>query len=145
MSGYKFSLQSVLDWRLDKEDEIKLKLGQAKQEQVIQERHLQELINENIHLKEKSVLTRKIHAMRQDDLYKKVLDEKVIQKRLVVDQARQKTKKVEADLLKAHQDKKALEKLKEKEHKEHIEEINYQEQQQLDEFATITFGREAFQ
>lgn len=145
MGGFKFSLQSVLDWRTDKEDETKRKLAQIKQEQDIQERHLQQLIHENIRLKEKAALTRKIHAMRQDDLYKKVLDEKIVQQRLVVDQAAQKTKEVEAALLKAYQDRKVMEKLKENEQNQYIEEINYREQQQLDEFATITFGRESFQ
>jgi len=144
MSDYKFSLQNVLDWRADKEDEMKLKFVEVKQAQAIEERQLQQLINENIRLKEKSSSPRKIDAMRQDDLYKEVLDEKIIQQRLVVDKARQTTKEVEADLLKAYQDKKVMEKLKEKEREEYIEEMNKQEQKKLDAFATMTFGRESF-
>jgi len=145
MSGYTFSLQNVLDWRIEKEDETRLKYAQVKQEQEREERRLQQLINENIHLKEKSALTQKIHTMRQDDLYKEVLDEKITKQRLIVEQARQATKEAEADLLKAHQDKRAMEKLKDKEREEYIEKIKKAEQKKLDEFATVTFGREAFQ
>lgn len=143
--AYKFSLQNVLDWRHDKEDEAKLDLIQAKEHQYQEEQYLQQLIKENIRLKEKAAIERKIDVMRQQDLYKEVLDQKIIKQKLIVEQAADITRQKEDALLVAHQDKRVMEKLKEKEREEYFEKINLEEQKQLDEFATITFGREAFQ
>lgn len=142
--AFKFSLQNVLDWREDLEDEAKLKLLQAKEQEQQEEQFLKQLIQENIQFKEKATLTKKIDAMRQQDLYKKVLDQKIVKQKLVLEQASEKTKQMEATLLKAHQDKRVMEKLKEKERDKYFEKINQEEQKQLDEFATISFGRESF-
>lgn len=143
--AYKFSLQNVLDWRGDKEDEAKLDLIQAKERQHQEEKYLKSLIHENIQIKEKATMERKVQVMRQQDLYKEVLDQKIIKQKLIVEQAEDLTVRMEQALLKAHQDKRVMEKLKEKEREQYIEKINLEEQKTLDEFATITYGREAFQ
>lgn len=145
MIGYRFSLQNVLDWRNDQEDEAKLKLVELKNELKQEEVYLQQLINENIRLKEKAAMARRVDVMRQQDLYKEVLDGKIVQQKLIVEQTENKVKKAEAALLNAHKDKKVMEKLKEKEYEKHMETVQAEEQKQLDEFSTITYGREAFQ
>lgn len=142
--GYKFSLQNVLEWRKDQEDEAKLELIQAKNTLENENRYLTKLINENIRLKEKAALNKRVDVMRQDDLYRKVLNDKIIQQKLIVEQSEHDVKRAEKELLKAHQDKKVMEKLKEKEEIEYYEEIESIEQKNLDEFATMTFGREAY-
>lgn len=142
--GYKFSLQNVLEWRKDQEDEAKLELIQAKNTLENENRYLTKLINENIRLKEKAALNKRVDVMRQDDLYRKVLNDKIIQQKLIVEQTEHDVKRAEKELLKAHQDKKVMEKLKEKEEAEYYEEIESIEQKNLDEFATMTFGREAY-
>lgn len=142
--GYKFSLQNVLEWRKDQEDEAKLELIQAKNTLENEHRYLTKLINENIRLKEKAALNKRVDVMRQDDLYRKVLNDKIIQQKLIVEQTEHDVKRAEKELLKAHQDKKVMEKLKEKEEIEYYEEIESIEQKSLDEFATMTFGREAY-
>ncbi len=142
--GYKFSLQNVLEWRKDQEDEAKLELIQAKNTLENEHRYLTKLINENIRLKEKAALNKRVDVMRQDDLYRKVLNDKIIQQKLIVEQTEHDVKRAEKELLKAHQDKKVMEKLKEKEEAEYYEEIESIEQKNLDEFATMTFGREAY-
>lgn len=142
--GYKFSLQNVLEWRKDQEDEAKLELIQAKNTLENENRYLTKLINENIRLKEKAALNKRVDVMRQDDLYRKVLNDKIIQQKLIVEQTEHDVKRAEKELLKAHQDKKVMEKLKEKEEIEYYEEIESIEQKNLDEFATMTFGREAY-
>lgn len=142
--GYKFSLQNVLEWRKDQEDEAKLELIQAKNTLENENRYLTKLINENIRLKEKAALNKRVDVMRQDDLYRKVLNDKIIQQKLIVEQSEHDVKRAEKELLKAHQDKKVMEKLKEKEEAEYYEEIESIEQKNLDEFATMTFGREAY-
>src|SRR5699024_4388731 len=116
MIRYNFSLQNVLDWRNDQENEAKLNLTQIKNNLNKEENYLQQLIYENVKLKEKAALTRKVDDMRQQDLYKEVLDEKIIQQKLIVEQKMNERKKAEEALLSAHKDKKVMEKLKEKEY-----------------------------
>ena len=133
-----------MKWREDQEDEAKLALIHAKNTLENENQYLRKLINENIYLKEKSALNKRVDVMRQDDLYREVLNTKIIQQKLIVEQAEHDVKRVEEDLLKAHQDKKVMEKLKEKEEKAHYDEIDAIEQKDLDEFATMTYGREAY-
>lgn len=142
--SYKFSLQNVLEWRKDQEDEAKINLIQAKNTLENEQHYLEKLIKENIHLKEKAALNNRVEAMRQDDLYRKVLNDKIIQQKLIVEQMEHDVKRAEAALLKAHQDKKVMEKLKEKEEQEYYDEVEAIEQKNLDEFATMTFGRQAY-
>ena len=133
-----------MEWRKDQEDEAKINLIQAKNTLENEQHYLEKLIKENIHLKEKAALNNRVEAMRQDDLYRKVLNDKIIQQKLIVEQMEHDVKRAEAALLKAHQDKKVMEKLKEKEEQEYYDEIEAIEQKNLDEFATMTFGREAY-
>lgn len=142
--GYKFSLQNVLEWREGQEDEAKLDLIQAKNTLEQEQNYLQKLIRENIHLKETSMLNKRVDVMRQDDLYREVLNEKIIQQKLIVEQSEHDVTLSERKLLKAYQDKKVMEKLKEKEKEAYYAEIEANEQKNLDEFATMTFGREAY-
>lgn len=142
--GYKFSLQNVLEWREGQEDEAKLDLIQAKNTLEQEQNYLQKLIRENIHLKETSMLNKRVEVMRQDDLYRKVLNEKIIQQKLIVEQTEHDVTLAERKLLKAYQDKKVMEKLREKEEEAYYAEIEANEQKNLDEFATMTFGREAY-
>lgn len=133
-----------MEWRKDQEDEAKINLIQAKNTLENEQHYLEKLIKENIHLKEKAALNNRVEAMRQDDLYRKVLNDKIIQQKLIVEQMEHDVKRAEAALLKAHQDKKVMEKLKEKEEQEYYDEVEAIEQKNLDEFATMTFGREAY-
>ena len=142
--GYKFSLQNVLEWREGQEDEAKLNLIQAKNTLEQEQNYLQKLIHENIRLKETSMLNKRVDVMRQDDLYRKVLNEKIIQQKLIVEQSEHDVTLAERKLLKAYQDKKVMEKLREKEEEAYYAEIEANEQKILDEFATMTFGREAY-
>lgn len=142
--SYKFSLQNVLEWRRDQEDEARINLLQAKEELESQEAGLQTLIRKNTELKEKSALNTSVEIMRQDDLYKKVLNENIIQQKLIVEQASNDVKQAEKLLVKAHQEKKVMGKLKEKEYQTYIDEMNAVEQKDLDEFAIITFGYHGF-
>lgn len=144
MSNYKFSLQSVLNWRDDEEEAAKMKVKRLKDELIAEDARLRQLINENIRLKENLVLTRELNQLRQQDLYKTLLDERIIKQKLQVDQAENKVKLAEQDLLRAYQDKKIMEKLNEKEKDRHDELVKTEEQKQIDEFSTISFGRDMY-
>lgn len=141
MSNYEFSLQSVLNWRDDEEEAAKMKVKKLKDALRQEETRLKQLINENIRLKEKLVQTRELNQLRQQDLYKTLLDDKIIKQKLQVEQAENKVKLAEKDLLRAYQDKKIMEKLDEKEKERHDDFVKSEEQKQIDEFSTISFGR----
>lgn len=144
MSNYKFSLQSVLNWRDDEEEAAKMKVKILKDKLIQEEARLRQLINENIRLKEKLVQTRELNQLRQQDLYKSLLDDNIIKQKLVVDQAVNKVKLAEQGLLRAYQDKKIMEKLDDKEKERHDESVKSEEQKQIDEFSTISFGRDMY-
>lgn len=141
---YKFSLQKVLDWRGDQQDEARLGLIHAKKSLEKELNYLQRLIKENVQLKERIAVTERLDVMRQDDLYRRVLNDKIIQQKLIVEQVENDVKRAEEGLLVAYQDKKVMEKLKEKDERKFNEEIEATEQKNLDEFATMTFGRAAY-
>lgn len=145
MSKYTFSMKKILDWRADKEEEAQRVLVETQKKQQQQEAYLQRLIDENIQMKQKTLLEGRIDTMRQHDLYKKVLDEKIVQQKLVVEKAVKETERAKQALLEAHKEKKMMEKLEEKEREQYILNEKKEEQKQLDEMSTVTFGRALFQ
>lgn len=144
MSHYKFSLQSVLEWRNDQEEAAKMELGQAQDRLAKENQLLNQLLHESIRLKERLIQTTKIDQMRQQDLYRALLDDKIVKQKLALEQAQNELQLANENLLKAHQNRKVMEKLDEKEFERHKEEVKNEEQKQIDEFSTITFGREMY-
>lgn len=144
MSNYKFSLQSVLEWRNDQEEAAKMELGQAQDRLAKENQLLNQLLHESIRLKERLIQTTKIDQMRQQDLYRALLDDKIVKQKLALEQAQNELQLANENLLKAHQNRKVMEKLDEKEFERHKEEVKNEEQKQIDEFSTITFGREMY-
>lgn len=144
MGKYSFSMKKILDWRTDEEEAARIQWAEAQKREQQEERMLQQLIQENIQLKEKAALSGRIDAMRQQDLYKKVLEEKIVQQKLVVERAAKETAEANEALKEAHKKKKMMEKLEEKEREQFLENEKKEEQKQLDELATVNFGRALF-
>lgn len=142
--GFKFSLDNVLEWREDQEEAAKLNVSLVENELLKEKNKLQSLVNENIRLKEKSIFTVNVHHMRQEDLYKALLEEQIIQQKLVVERVEADLAEEKEKLLVAHKDRRIMEKLEERELESYKEEIDSAEQKQLDEFGTINFGRTAY-
>lgn len=142
--GFKFSLDNVLEWREDQEEAAKLNVSLVENELLKEKNKLQSLVNENIRLKEKSIFTVNVHHMRQEDLYKALLEEQIIQQKLVVERVEADLAEEKEKLLAAHKDRRIMEKLEERELESYKEEIDSAEQKQLDEFGTINFGRTAY-
>lgn len=142
--GFKFSLDNVLEWREDQEEAAKLNVSLVENELLKEKNKLQSLVNENIRLKEKSIFTVNVHHMRQEDLYKALLEEQIIQQKLVVERVEADLAEEKEKLLAAHKDRRIMEKLEERELESYKEEIDSAEQKQLDEVGTINFGRTAY-
>ncbi len=141
MAKYQFSMEKVLDWRSDTEEEKKKNLVQVQQSKQQQETILRRLINENIKIKNDSLSTNRIDVLRRQNLYKDMIDEKIIHQKNVVSKAEKEVEVARIELMEAHKDRKVMEKLKEKEYTFTMEQEKQEEQKQLDEMATLSFGK----
>lgn len=141
MAKYQFSMEKVLDWRSDTEEEKKKNLVQVQQSKQQQETILRRLINENIKIKNDSLSTNRIDVLRRQNLYKDMIDEKIIHQKNVVSKAEKEVEMARIELMEAHKDRKVMEKLKEKEYTFTMEQEKQEEQKQLDEMATLSFGK----
>ena len=141
MAKYQFSMEKVLDWRSDTEEEKKKNLVQAQQSKQQQETILRRLIDENIKIKNDSLSTNRIDVLRRQNLYKDMIDEKIIHQKNVVSKAEKEVEVARIELMEAHKDRKVMEKLKEKEYTFTMDQEKQEEQKQLDEMATLSFGK----
>lgn len=141
MSKFKFSMEKVLDWRSDTEETKKINLGDAEREKFQQESFLKDMIQENIKIKNESLTTTRIDILRRQNMYKVMLDERIIQQKNQVEIATKSVETARVELMEAHKEKKVMEKLKEKEFNLLISLEKSEEQKQLDEMATLSYGR----
>lgn len=134
-------MEKVLDWRSDTEEEKKKNLVQVQQSKQQQETILRRLIDENIKIKNDSLSTNRIDVLRRQNLYKDMIDEKIIHQKNVVNKAEKEVEVARIELMEAHKERKVMEKLKEKEYTLTMEQEKQEEQKQLDEMATLSFGK----
>lgn len=141
MQGYRFSMEKVLDWRSDQEDAAQRRV-KAREEQVqIEEEKLNRIISESRRLKNENLFYKRVDHLKRQNLYKDLLDNKIIKQRLALQTAEQELTMARNQLNDAHKNKKVMEKLEEKEHTRFKDTIKKKEQSQLDEIATLNFGR----
>lgn len=134
-------MEKILDWRMDLEEQARLKVTQLKERLQTENHYLQELIKENRRVKNEVVDNVHIQSLRYNDYYKLVIDEKIIQQKNQMDLTRAEINAAQNKLISAHTDRKAMEKLKEKELLTYHLAEQRNEQMQLDEFATMGYKR----
>ena len=132
-------MEKILGWRFDQEDDARLQVANLKGKWDRENQHLQSLIQENIKVKNDNLKNTHIQTLRYNDYYKMVIDEKIIQQKNLMDATQAQISKANEQLLEAHKNRKAMEKLKEKELTAAEEELKRIEQMQLDEFATMSY------
>ncbi len=132
-------MEKILAWRFDQEDEARLQVANLKEKWDRENQHLQSLIQENIKVKNDNLKNTHIQTLRYNDYYKMVIDEKIIQQKNIMDETQAQISIANEQLLEAHKNRKAMEKLKEKELTAVEEEMKRIEQIQLDEFATMSY------
>lgn len=136
-----FSMEKILDWRVDIEDEKKRRVGSLREKYQQMETGLNRLLQESLRIKHESLKMSEIHSLRNNHYYKAVLDEKIIQQKNQLDRLQAEIDTAQRELIQAHQDKRAMEKLKEKElEAKYLDELK-REQLQLDEIATMNYKR----
>lgn len=141
MQDYRFSMEKVLDWRSDQEDTAQ-RLVKDREERVRQEEDkLNRIISESRRLKNENLFHKSVDHLKRQNLYKDLLDDKIIKQRLALQTAEQDLVMARSQLKEAHKDKKVMQKLEEKEHSRFKDALKKKEQSQLDEIATLSFGR----
>lgn len=139
-----FSMEKILDWRSDLEEEAKRKFVSLQQNWDDENQNLNILISENTKIKSDHLKQKEIQSMRYNDYYKMMIDEKIVQQRNLLDRILIQIQSAQEELGLAHTDKKAMEKLKEKEFIAITAAEQYSEQRQLDDIATMNFKRRVF-
>lgn len=141
MAQMQFSMEKILDWRVDIEDEKKRQVGALREQYQQMEATLSRLLKESMKIKHEGLKVSEIHSLRSNHYYKVVLDEKIIQQKNQMDRLQAEINQAQQELVHAHQDKRAMEKLKEKElEAKYLDELR-REQLQLDEIATMNYKR----
>lgn len=144
---FRFKLQSVLELKIKMEDDEKKKLAdlialQAREEQVLQSLHYQreQRIQE---FKEKqgaggiNVMELQMYAYIIDKLKNDIINQQLRLKEIAI-----KVEEQRQNLIKATQEKKIYEKLKEKQQEAWTAEEEFEEKKLIDELSTIKFARE---
>lgn len=134
-------MEKVLDWRSDTEETKKKEFGDAEREKFRQDSLLQDMVQENIKIKNESLTTTRIDILRRQNMYKVMLDERIVQQKNQVDISKKLVETARLELMEAHKEKKVMEKLKEKEFLLVTSLEKSEEQKQLDEMATLSYGR----
>jgi flagellar protein FliJ len=145
---FRFKLQSVLDLKQKLEDEEKRKLADLMQLQAQEERkllHLQQTRAQRIQeFKEKqcqggiNVTELQMYSYIIEKLKNDIINQQLRLKEIAI-----RIEEQRQALIKATQERKTYEKLKEKRHQAWIDEEEYEEKKFIDELATIKFAREA--
>lgn len=143
-----FRLQTVLEVKIRAEDEEKRKLGELiawqKQEEMILAQLVQKKQETRDLLKERQRTGEylQVDELKRISYFLKKVDQDIeAQKAKLIEIARRIEAQREA-LLKAAQEKKTLEMLKEQHYTEYLNEIEEEERKLLDELATLKYARE---
>ena len=145
MAAFRFSLQQVLDYRVQLEDQAKVRLGKAQAELMAAERRLQEL---------REMLTQAELALYNSDpnsedrwlqeQYAKGLRQDIAYTSKLLTELNQAVEAARADLIIKAKERKVLDKFKEKQEKRHAQDERLQEQRNYDEIASIRFKATPF-
>lgn len=137
MAKFKFKFQSILNVKKQIEDNLKNMLGRALTELQRRIRALCELEDEKEALIEKinteSEKGITVYKLRKYNSYLSYLNEKIDIQKEKVNEQQKVVDKYREELVKAMQERKMFEKLKEKQHEEYLHEEAYKEQRAVDE------------
>ncbi|HAX72554.1 MAG TPA: flagellar export protein FliJ [Firmicutes bacterium] len=139
---FKFSLENVLQYRSDVEEEKKTMYQDARQNLQIARDQYQDILSEiedlNKMLRRNTGLS--IQTLQQCYQYKNQLEARLTLQRIELEQKEIDMLTAQNQLIAAKQDVHVLEKLKEKKREVYDIELRRQENKQLDEFSTMSFA-----
>ena len=142
MKSFRYSMQSILDYRRDLEEEEKLKFAQAqkeylKQKEILEgvERKLDDAFSARIKKKYR------IHELKNLSEYIHLLKERKDMKKKRVEESERNLEIKRQQLISAQKDRKIMEKHKEKAYEQYNTELNQEEQKIIDELALYSYYR----
>lgn len=139
MKNHKFSLESVLQIRSNKEKEV-LEEFVIIQNRLYEEYRKKEDLEKELNLYLKAgTYSRNIQELMMRNLYKTDLESKIKFQDEIIDRRKIEVEEVREKLQIAQKDKKIMEKLKEKDLENYILELNKKNQKEMDEFAVLRF------
>jgi flagellar FliJ protein len=141
MKPYRFSLENVLEWRAEKEKVISEKL--IKKTNQIEEKsaEIEGLVLEYEKIKNDARTFKNTSELIRMQQYRQSLADSIEKERGSLSRLNNEREEIMKDLVKARQDKSAIEKLKEKDHEDYKEKLRMFEQKFLDEIATLRHTR----
>ena len=141
MKPYRFSLENVLEWRGEKEKVISEKL--IKKTNQIEEKsaEIEGLVLEYEKIKNDARTFKNTSELIRMQQYRQSLADSIEKERGSLSRLNNEREEIMKDLVKARQDKSAIEKLKEKDHEDYKEKLRMFEQKFLDEIATLRHTR----
>ncbi len=137
--AFLFPLQKVLDVRQHVEDQRAIELGQAKQELFKEQNllnHLKMLKDKALHTSEEEIAeSLQLSKIQMLESYLIQLNEKIDKQKKIIKKKSEAVEKKRRELLKATQEKKVVEKLKERQLENHRKSVRLQENKMIDEVA----------
>lgn len=139
MKLYNFSLEKVLELRINKEKSTMENFAAVQNRLRQYNLGLESLIQELDNIKTKTLKTRNINELRVQHLYKQKIDEKIELQNELIDKTSETLEEVRLELVAAQKDRKIMEKLKEKDFTIYMDDMKVVEQKQLDEMAVLKY------
>jgi len=145
MAKFIYNMQNLLDIKIKLEEQKKVAFGVAKAK-LDEEEDLLQLLSEKKELyqnKLKECVTGKINLMatNQADNAVKIVEEKIEQQKIMVNQARRQVEIARGKLNEAIKERKTHEKLKEHAFEDFKHEILVEESKEVDELVSFKYGR----
>lgn len=141
MKSYSFSMERVLEWRENQEKDSMEKFAVVQNELLHEKSLLDKLINEFENLKKKGLSYKSINELRQYELYKQSIEDEIEKQNEIIDKKTIELEEMRLELVAAQEDRKIMEKLKERDFSNYQKEVNAAEQKELDEMAILKFKK----
>lgn len=145
MKRFKFRLQTLLDQRLAKEEQLLWELGEIRREEaqeIERLRGLERRLDETCRAMEEALRESKpvAEVIQRDEFAKATRDDIRVQE-LTIEAVRARVEAKRVEVVRAMQDRQVLEALRDKQEREYMLAVAREEQNQLDEMASVRYAR----
>lgn len=145
MAAFRFPLQQVLQFRIQEEDQAKVRFARAQGEYLAAERRLRE-IETQLHEQEAALYNGTLDMMERwlREHFVRGLREDITRTSRMLHELSKLVEQARVELVNKAKDRKILEKFKEKQAQRHAHEEKLKEQREYDEIASIRFKAPSF-
>lgn len=145
MAAFRFPLQQVLQFRIQEEDQAKVRFARAQGEYLAAERRLRE-IEAQLHEQEAALYSGTLDMMERwlREHFVRGLREDITRTSRMLHELSKLVEQARVELVNKAKDRKILEKFKEKQAQRHAHEEKLKEQREYDEIASIRFKAPSF-